>query len=70
MFLGNNLAQQVNPIPKTTDELKAHAHGYDKWSFRTEDSPKNKKRKAKRAAKLAAKQQEQRVLALDDSDFE
>jgi hypothetical protein len=64
MFLGNNMAQQVDPIPKMTDELKAHAHGYDKWSFRThkEDSKKTKKRKAKRAKKGLE-------LKLDDSDF-
>jgi hypothetical protein len=64
MFLGNNMAQQLDPIPKTTDELKAHAHGYDKWSFRThkEDSKKFKKRKAKKEAK-------KEEVTLDDSDF-
>lgn len=64
MFLGNNMAQQLDPVPKTTDELKAHAHGYDKWSFRThkEDSKKYKKRKAKESAKKSE-------VTLDDSDF-
>lgn len=45
MFLGNNLAQQIDPIPKTTDELRAHAHGYDKWSFRTHKKDSKKARK-------------------------
>jgi len=64
MFLGNNMAQQLDPIPKTTDKLKAHAHGFDDWSFRThkEDSKKSKRRKEKQAVEPA--------VVLDDSDFE
>lgn len=68
MFLGNNLAQQVDPIPKTTDELKAHAHGFDKWSFRThkEDSKKTKRRN--KAITTPAPKEEKEII-LDDSDF-
>ncbi len=45
MYLGNQMADtQMVPAPMT-DELKIHAHGFDKWSFRThpEDSKKRKR---------------------------
>ncbi len=35
MYLGNNLAKQMDPDVKMSDEVKAEIHGFDKWSFRT-----------------------------------
>ncbi len=34
MYIGSTLARQVDPIIEIPDELKAQAHGYDKFSFR------------------------------------
>jgi hypothetical protein len=35
VYLGNNLAQAAQRRPRpVTDELKAHAHGFDRQSFR------------------------------------
>lgn len=34
MFLGNNLVRSVMKPEPVSDELKAHAHGFDKQSFR------------------------------------
>lgn len=47
MYVGNNLAQQMDPNPPISDELRAHSHGFDKWSFRkhSEDSKKPRRRK-------------------------
>ena len=46
MYLSNNLANTMDPNPVVTDELKAHAHGFNEWSFRrhkTEDRKFKKK---------------------------
>ena len=42
VYLGNNLAQAAQRAPRPiTDELKAHAHGFDRQSFRnTKGRPK------------------------------
>lgn len=42
MYLGNNLAKQVDPLP-LDDKHRIIAHGMDKWSFRNPDPPKRKK---------------------------
>ncbi len=34
MFIGNNLTTHEDPDIVMTDELKVHANGFDKWSFR------------------------------------
>jgi hypothetical protein len=34
MYLGNNLAKQVDPSVNFSDELKINAAGFDKFSFR------------------------------------
>lgn len=38
MYLGNNLAKQMDPEIKLSDEIKAEIHGFDKWSFRKQSS--------------------------------
>ena len=70
MFMDNNMAQQLDPIPKMTDELKVHAHGFNQWSFRThkEDSPKARKKREKEAPRPLPTEEPE--LPLDDSDFQ
>ena len=34
MYIGNNLAKQVDPTTNFSDDLKINSHGFDKWSFR------------------------------------
>ena len=46
-FLTNEIVKPDEISPEIqasiTDELKAQAHGYDKWSFRKEPSKKKRK---------------------------
>lgn len=34
MFLGNNMAKQIDPTVNFTDDMKRDIAGFDKWSFR------------------------------------
>lgn len=45
MFLSNQMAQQVDPVPCRTDDLIRDQHGFDKHSFRTSSPGKKRKRK-------------------------
>jgi len=45
MFLGNDLAKQIDPNIHISDELKAQSKGFDKWSFRR---PPQKKKRGRR----------------------
>ena len=45
MYLGNNLANQADPIPERTDDLIAHAHGFNDISFKNLPTKKNKRKK-------------------------
>jgi hypothetical protein len=38
MYVGNNLVTQMDPDPYIPDELRAQAHGFNKWSFRKKRS--------------------------------
>lgn len=42
-YLGNEMAQQVDPAP-LSDDLRRDAHGFDVWSFKNPDPPKRKTR--------------------------
>jgi hypothetical protein len=42
MFLGNNLVKNVSTPKPVTDDLKAHAHGFDKQSFRKSKTGRKK----------------------------
>lgn len=46
MFLGNNMATQMDPEVHISDKIRAESKGFDDWSFRRhkEESKKNKKR--------------------------
>lgn len=49
MYIGNNLAEQMDPKTTLTDKERAETHGFDKWSFRrhkTEDRKYHKKQKS------------------------
>ena len=48
MFLGNNMARQVDPPAPISDELKAHSKGFDKHSFRTHSPGDRKARRRNR----------------------
>ncbi|HEY4223356.1 MAG TPA: hypothetical protein VGO62_18490 [Myxococcota bacterium] len=41
MFLGNNLVKNTPPQP-VSDDIKAHAHGFDKHSFKKAKAPRKK----------------------------
>jgi len=71
MFMGNNLAQQNEPPSKQTDELKVHAHGFDRWSFRThkEDGRKARKERQKQSER-AVTVKDQPLVGSDDFRFE
>jgi hypothetical protein len=43
MYLGNNLAKQVDPSVNFSDELKINAAGFDKFSFRNRSKNNEKK---------------------------
>ena len=47
-FVGNDLSNQMTPDCIMTDELKVHAHGYDKMSFRMGKGTKKPRRKNKK----------------------
>ncbi|MBI4555981.1 MAG: hypothetical protein HY706_00230 [Candidatus Hydrogenedentes bacterium] len=49
MYLGNQLARQLDPIAKVSDEIMRDEKGFDKWSFRRhkEEDKKHRKRKLK-----------------------
>ena len=40
MYIGNNLAKQVDPSVNFSDELKAEIAGFDEWSFRKQSKKK------------------------------
>jgi hypothetical protein len=44
MYLGNNLAEQMDPLVKISDKLKAESKGFDKWSFRKHKDDNKKHR--------------------------
>ena len=44
MYLFNELAEQKDPPVAISDDIRLAAHGFDKYSFRKEKSPKGKKR--------------------------
>lgn len=51
MYIGNQLAKQNDPPSEFTDALKAHAYGFDEWSFRNySPGPRKTRRRIKRAA--------------------
>lgn len=44
MYMGNNLATQMDPNINISDKLKSESKGFDKWSFRTHPDDAKKKR--------------------------
>lgn len=48
MFIGGVLANNQDPPDVISDELKAHAHGFDKRSFRQDSPGKKAKRRQRR----------------------
>lgn len=44
MYIGNNLAAQMDPDIDISDKLKSESKGFDKWSFRTHPDDTKKKR--------------------------
>jgi hypothetical protein len=46
MYVGNNLANQMDPEVHISDKLKAESRGFNEWSFRRhkDESKKNKKK--------------------------
>jgi hypothetical protein len=47
MYIGNNLAKQMDPEVHISDVIKAESHGFDNWSFRRHSSENRKNRKKK-----------------------
>ena len=47
MYIGNNLATQMDPEINISDEIRAESKGFDKWSFRTKISKKPRGKKNK-----------------------
>jgi len=45
MYVGNNLATQMDPEVHVSDVIKAESHGFDKWSFRKHKADSKKPRK-------------------------
>jgi len=48
MFMGNELATQMDPNPEITDEMRAESKGFDKWSFRRHSTESKKPRKKRK----------------------
>lgn len=42
MYLGNNMAKQVDPSENFSDDMKRDAAGFDKWSFRKHKNDRKK----------------------------
>jgi hypothetical protein len=45
VYLGNNLSDLRQDAPEPADELKAHYHGYDEWSFRRRPGTKGRRKR-------------------------
>lgn len=48
MFMGTNMATQMDPNVHVSDEIKAESHGFDKHSFRSAPTRKTKRRKMRK----------------------
>lgn len=48
MFVGNNMASQMDPNPKISDVLKRDSAGFDEWSFKTHKTESKKYKKKNR----------------------